>query len=230
MKISLLSLVLLCSLVFCCQGDCQAECLTCNKLLYPHQHFNILVCVLECEGKVVPSAEDCRKIASASPVSPPDVSTSQARSLPFGIAGSNGRLNSGNARGSLQTVKNMSPIGSTEDIYNDGTEATNEVDNSRQDTEMPSDQNSYDFQPEPLASKKYGGFMKGKHDFRKVAEGKRSFQKRYGGFMGVRKSVRNWSHLSRQTNQKRYSKFLRKYLGLTTRSTEYGSLPGDLSA
>uniref|UniRef100_UPI00398F7101 prepronociceptin b n=1 Tax=Pristiophorus japonicus TaxID=55135 RepID=UPI00398F7101 len=230
MKTSLLSLVLLFCLVPCCQGDCKAECLTCNKPFYQHQHFNILVCILECEGKVGSSViwEDCRKLASASPVLPLDVSTSQARSLPFGITGSNGRLHSW-SRGSLQTVKNMPPIGKTEDIYDDGDEATLEVDNSQQDTEMPSDQSSFGFQAGPLASKRYGGFMKTRDDFGNVAEDKRSFQKRYGGFMGIRKSARNWSNLSRQTNQKRYSKFLRQYLGLTTRAAEYDSLPGDLA-
>ncbi|XP_067873378.1 prepronociceptin b [Heterodontus francisci] len=224
MKTFVLSLILLFSLVPCCQGDCVAECLTCNKLIYELRHFNVLVCVLQCEGKVISSViwEDCRKIASASSVLPLDVNTSQTRSK--------GKVNSGNTRGSLQTMENMLPIDSTEDIYDDGAKATFEVDNNQQDTEIPTDQSSYGFEAEPLASNTYGGIMEGKHDFKEVAEGTRSFQKRYGGFMGVRKSARNWSNLSRQTNQKRYSKFLRQYLGLTKRSTEYDSLPGNLAA
>ncbi|XP_072782347.1 prepronociceptin isoform X1 [Taeniopygia guttata] len=38
-------------------------------------------------------------------------------------------------------------------------------------------------------------------------------QKRYGGFIGVRKSARKWN------NQKRFSQFLRQYLGMAPRST-----------
>ncbi|XP_020365985.1 prepronociceptin b [Rhincodon typus] len=194
MKTCLLSLVLLFYLVPCSQGDCVAECLTCHKLFYQRQHFNVLVCILQCKGKVISSVvwEECRKIASASPVG---VSTSQTRSLSFGNAGSNSRINSANTWGFLQTMKTMWPNGSVKHVYDDGAETIFEMDNSQQETER-------------------------KHHIREVAEGNRSFQKRYGGFMGVRKSVRNWSNLNRQTNQKRYSKFLRQYLGLTTRSTE----------
>ncbi|XP_057244845.1 prepronociceptin, partial [Malurus melanocephalus] len=42
-------------------------------------------------------------------------------------------------------------------------------------------------------------------------------QKRYGGFIGVRKSARKWN------NQKRFSEFLRQYLGMAPRSSEYGT-------
>ncbi|XP_030801549.1 prepronociceptin isoform X1 [Camarhynchus parvulus] len=41
-------------------------------------------------------------------------------------------------------------------------------------------------------------------------------QKRYGGFIGVRKSARKWN------NQKRFSEFLKQYLGMAPRSSEYG--------
>ncbi|XP_009281735.1 PREDICTED: prepronociceptin [Aptenodytes forsteri] len=40
-------------------------------------------------------------------------------------------------------------------------------------------------------------------------------QKRYGGFIGVRKSARKWN------NQKRFSEFLKQYLGMSPRSSEY---------
>uniref|UniRef100_A0A8C3XMZ4 Prepronociceptin n=1 Tax=Chelydra serpentina TaxID=8475 RepID=A0A8C3XMZ4_CHESE len=48
-------------------------------------------------------------------------------------------------------------------------------------------------------------------------------QKRYGGFIGVRKSARKWN------NQKRFSEFLKQYLGMSPRSSEYDSLPNDLN-
>nr|XP_025957789.1 prepronociceptin [Dromaius novaehollandiae] len=43
----------------------------------------------------------------------------------------------------------------------------------------------------------------------------RGVQKRYGGFIGVRKSARKWN------NQKRFSEFLKQYLGMSPRSSEY---------
>uniref|UniRef100_A0A8C0HD05 Prepronociceptin n=1 Tax=Chelonoidis abingdonii TaxID=106734 RepID=A0A8C0HD05_CHEAB len=48
-------------------------------------------------------------------------------------------------------------------------------------------------------------------------------QKRYGGFIGVRKSARKWN------NQKRFSEFLKQYLGMSPRSSEYDSLTNDLN-
>lgn len=50
----------------------------------------------------------------------------------------------------------------------------------------------------------------------------RGVQKRYGGFIGVRKSARKWN------NQKRFSEFLKQYLGMSPRSSEYDTA-GDLS-
>nr|XP_054485665.1 prepronociceptin [Agelaius phoeniceus] len=44
-------------------------------------------------------------------------------------------------------------------------------------------------------------------------------QKRYGGFIGVRKSARKWN------NQKRFSEFLKQYLGMAPRSTFRHRLP-----
>lgn len=64
-------------------------------------------------------------------------------------------------------------------------------------------------------SKRFGGFVKGRHSYRKLVSPGRSYQKRYGGFIGIRKSARKWN------NQKRFSEFLKQYLGMSTRATEY---------
>ncbi|TRZ03240.1 hypothetical protein DNTS_033180 [Danionella cerebrum] len=61
-------------------------------------------------------------------------------------------------------------------------------------------------------SKRFGGFIKGRHSFRKFVSSGRPLQKRYGGFIGIRKSARKWN------NQKRVSQLLRQYLSLTGRS------------
>lgn len=64
-------------------------------------------------------------------------------------------------------------------------------------------------------SKRFGGFVKGRHGYRKFISPGRSYQKRYGGFIGIRKSARKWN------NQKRFSEFLKQYLGMSTRATEF---------
>uniref|UniRef100_A0A8C4XZ17 Prepronociceptin n=1 Tax=Gopherus evgoodei TaxID=1825980 RepID=A0A8C4XZ17_9SAUR len=74
-----------------------------------------------------------------------------------------------------------------------------------------------DFQEQPKdISKRLGGFLKGKYSYRQVLEPTmQGVQKRYGGFIGVRKSARKWN------NQKRFSEFLKQYLGMSPRSSEY---------
>ncbi|XP_072107182.1 prepronociceptin b [Mobula birostris] len=230
MKTSLLSLAVLFHLIHYCQGGCKTECLTCNNL-YQQEQFSMLVCNLECEGKVPSSVmwKNCRKIISLSPLLPLKLSTSQAGSLPFSIAGVFGTLGLGSTHKFLRAVENISPIGSREDIYEDKAEATFEVNNSPQDTVMASDKKSYDFQAESLASKPNERAMKRNHDISNSVEGEKIFQKRYGNFMGVRKSAKKWSKLMKQKNQKRYSKYLKQYLRLTSHSTE-DRLPVNLAA
>lgn len=72
-------------------------------------------------------------------------------------------------------------------------------------------------------SKRFGGFVKGRHNYRKLMSPGRSYQKRYGGFIGIRKSARKWN------NQKRFSEFLKQYLGMSARATEFNSMSEDLT-
>lgn len=82
-----------------------------------------------------------------------------------------------------------------------------------------------DFQEQPKdISKRLGGFLKGKYSYRQLLEpAVQGVQKRYGGFIGVRKSARKWN------NQKRFSEFLKQYLGMSPRSSEYDSVTNDLN-
>ena len=58
-------------------------------------------------------------------------------------------------------------------------------------------------------SKRFGGFQRGRHGYRKlIGSPMRPLQKRYGGFIGVRKSARKWN------SQKRVNQLLRQYLGM----------------
>lgn len=72
-------------------------------------------------------------------------------------------------------------------------------------------------------TKRFGGFLKSKYGYRKFMDPGRSMQKRYGGFIGVRKSARKWN------NQKRFSEFLKQYLGMTTRASEFNSVSTDIT-
>lgn len=74
-------------------------------------------------------------------------------------------------------------------------------------------------QDEDISRRLGGGFPRGTRGSWPAARG---VQKRYGGFIGVRKSARKWN------NQKRFSEFLKQYLGMSPRSSEY-DMAGDLS-
>lgn len=72
-------------------------------------------------------------------------------------------------------------------------------------------------------SKRFGGFVKGRHGYRKLMSPGRSYQKRYGGFIGVRKLARKWN------NQKRFSNFLKQYLGMSARAAQFNGVSEDLA-
>lgn len=70
-------------------------------------------------------------------------------------------------------------------------------------------------------SKRFGGFQRGRHAYRKlISSPVRPLQKRYGGFIGVRKSARKWN------SQKRMNQLLRQYLSMrSSRSGRVSSVP-----
>ncbi len=70
-------------------------------------------------------------------------------------------------------------------------------------------------------SKRFGGFQRGRHGYRKlIGSPMRPLQKRYGGFIGVRKSARKWN------SQKRVNQLLRQYLGMrSSRSGRFNNIP-----
>uniref|UniRef100_A0A8D2IK28 Prepronociceptin n=1 Tax=Varanus komodoensis TaxID=61221 RepID=A0A8D2IK28_VARKO len=85
-------------------------------------------------------------------------------------------------------------------------------------------------QPEAEGDGGHGGrvprrmsdFLSGPFSYGQLAEpGVQELQKRFGGFIGVRKSARKWH------NQKRFSEFLKQYLGMAPRSVEYDDFPDD---
>ncbi|XP_008285072.1 prepronociceptin [Stegastes partitus] len=224
------------------QSDCQADCLSCSNILPKQLSFNTVVCLLECEGNVLPSFswDFCRK-ALSSPLSSlsgamrkrsqeevealfpeQDENMEGGLSLPVALqrfdhvtrALGVDESNLGGKGGQLNTAYNSQNALSLEDEYED--------DEARQEG-GDSDAVAGHGDVGLSVSKRFGGFIKGRHDYRKLMSPGRSYQKRYGGFIGIRKSARKWN------NQKRFSEFLKQYLGMSTRATEFNSVSEDLT-
>ncbi|XP_064267596.1 prepronociceptin isoform X3 [Passer domesticus] len=159
MRAVLWDLLLLLWLCARARGDCRAECRDCQRLLY-RDGFDVLICILECEGQAVPRAtwELCAATGPAAP---------RPRRL------------SGHA-------------------WPSGRRDHREEEQQREEDEE---------EEEDI--------------WRRAAAGRaaKGVQKRYGGFIGVRKSARKWN------NQKRFSEFLKQYLGMAPRSTFRHRLP-----
>ncbi|XP_063247869.1 prepronociceptin isoform X2 [Prinia subflava] len=160
MRAVLWDLLLLC-LFARARGDCRGDCLHCDRQLY-RDSFDVLICILECEGQAVPRAtwELCAA-ASRAALRPRRLSACAWPGAPPAEP-----LRAGGA--------------------------------------------------EPGAFPREEEEEEQQEDFsRRPGEGRaaKGVQKRYGGFIGVRKSARKWN------NQKRFSEFLKQYLGMAPRST-----------
>lgn len=91
--------------------------------------------------------------------------------------------------------------------------------NAEGDTQLKRDG---DDTPDAVAlAKRFGGFQRGRHGYRKlIGSPMRPLQKRYGGFIGVRKSARKWN------SQKRVNQLLRQYLGMRSSRSGRFNIPG----
>ncbi|NWI88515.1 PNOC protein, partial [Pitta sordida] len=177
MRAVLWDLLLLLCLFARARGDCRGDCLHCDRQLY-RDSFDVLICILECEGEAVPRAtwELCAAASRASP-RPRDLLDDPWQDT----------------------------------VLEDPLQA-NEPPRRREADGTDLAPGAFPQPPEDI-SRRLGGFLRGTRGWRPVAKG---VQKRYGGFIGVRKSARKWN------NQKRFSEFLKQYLGMSPRSSEYG--------
>uniref|UniRef100_UPI0037E7644F prepronociceptin n=1 Tax=Semicossyphus pulcher TaxID=241346 RepID=UPI0037E7644F len=224
------------------QSDCQADCLSCSNVLPKQLSFNTMVCLSECDGNVSPAfyRDFCRKVLS-SPLSslngavrkrsqeevealfPEEEEQAEGGLLlPMALQrldhmtralGVDGRA-LGVKGSQLNAAYNSQNALSLEDEYKE--EAGQEEGAADVAARGQSDLGL-------SVSKRFGGFVKGRHGYRKFMSPGRSYQKRYGGFIGIRKSARKWN------NQKRFSEFLKQYLGMSTRATEFNSVSEDLT-
>ncbi|CAL8246768.1 unnamed protein product [Lota lota] len=214
--------------------DCRDDCLSCRQLLDNEHHFNTMMCLIECEIRLSPSTtlDSCRQAVALLPFSsasiggdilkraqeeveallPPVEEEEEEREerQAAGLNAEGGLLSSL----ILQRFDDASQaLGlnqlSTVDITHN---SLGEEEDAREQAEAGLS-----------VSKRFGGFLKGRHGYRKLVSPGRSYQKRYGGFIGVRKSARKWN------NQKRFSEFLKQYLGMSTRATNYNSVSEELT-
>ncbi|KAJ8271052.1 hypothetical protein GJAV_G00122220 [Gymnothorax javanicus] len=240
MKTPLWTLMLLQSLCATGHCDCQRDCVSCGGLLPQHQAFNVLVCLMECEDKLTPGTtwDLCRETAEqlqlpSRPVGA-DILTigkeeeeASRAQLPEDLE-EGGLLytkvlerfrHAAEALGTIQSDKERQTaeflaerLASNEDEgveeqEEDGLEEEDEVGVGAEGAGVAAS-----------LSKRFGGFLKGKHGYRKLMDYGRPLHKRYGGFIGIRKSARKWN------NQKRFGEFLKHYLSMSSRSSKYNSL------
>ncbi|XP_074522853.1 prepronociceptin [Halichoeres trimaculatus] len=241
---TVVALLLLC-LCHPVQSDCQADCLSCSNILPKQLSFNTMVCLTECESNISPAfyRDFCRKVL-LSPLSSlsaslrkrseeeaealfpeeedEDEQAERGLLLPIAMQRLDHMTRAlgvderalGIKGSQLNTAYNSQNALSLEDEYEEeaGQEegATDVAARGQGDLGLS-------------LSKRFGGFVKGRHGYRKLMSPGRSYQKRYGGFIGIRKSARKWN------NQKRFSEFLKQYLGMSTRATEFNSVSEDLT-
>ncbi|XP_034435933.1 prepronociceptin b [Hippoglossus hippoglossus] len=243
MKIPLWCLVVLLACLFTPgRSDCQGQCAACSLLLQQHQQlqqaFNTMMCLLECEGHVSASFtwEVCKRA----------VKLSQHPLFPEGGAlfkrtGEELELTPLDLNSDSELLQDEIPLEQRSVHYDSSLLESSEdgeglqgLDLSLVDEEMKlreernvesNSQLEVDEDDSSEAavtlSKRFGGFQRGRHGYRKlIGSHIRPLQKRYGGFIGVRKSARKWN------SQKRVNQLLRQYLGMrSSRSGRFNNVP-----
>lgn len=244
-------LVLLACLFTPGRSDCQGECVACGLLLQQQQlqqAFNTMVCLLECEGHVSSSLtwEVCKRAVKLS--HPPTLSEGDALFKRTGeeleltsldLNSDSQLLQSAAAERFQEGQQDETPFEQRSVQYDsslldsseegeglrgldlslaDEERKPREERNVESDSQLEGDE---DDGSEVTLSKRFGGFQRGRHGYRKlIGSPMRSLQKRYGGFIGVRKSARKWN------SQKRVNQLLRQYLGMrSSRSGRFNNVP-----
>ncbi|KAM9817551.1 prepronociceptin [Neosynchiropus ocellatus] len=217
---TLLVLLLLC---LCETGhsDCQSDCLTCSDALPKQVRFNAMLCLLDCEGGGPPMVSwDCRRALLSAGSMLRKRSEEQAEALfPQQEDPAETDLLMPAA---LERFHHVARALAAADPDSKSNDALSFGDEYQEEAGQEAAAGGEDDAGLSL-SKRFGGFVKGRHGYRKFLSPGRSYQKRYGGFIGIRKSARKWN------NQKRFSEFLKQYLGMSARATEFNSVSEDLA-
>ncbi|KAM9354510.1 prepronociceptin b [Pholidichthys leucotaenia] len=233
MKIPLWCLVVLLACLFSPgHGDCQGQCMACGLLLQQQQlqqAFNTMVCLLECKGHVSSSFtwEVCKRTVKLPqpPALPEGGALLKRTGEELQMTSLNGHtddklLQSERFREEDRTETPFQRRGaqydsllleSSEQVGEEGLDLSlvDEEVEKREEKNAESDEGEGDASEGLTLSKRFGGFQRGRHGYRKlIGSPVRPLQKRYGGFIGVRKSARKWN------SQKRVNQLLRQYLGM----------------
>ncbi|XP_006793006.1 prepronociceptin b [Neolamprologus brichardi] len=231
-----------------CQGQCVA-CGLLLQQQQLEQTFNTMVCLLECEGRISSSLtwDVCKRAVKLS--LHPTLSgggalfkrTGEELELTSVDLNSDSELVQSTAAEHFQeggrdetpfeqrsVQYDSSLLGSSEEgeglqsldlSLTDEEQQPREERNVESDGQLEADEGE---SSEGVAlSKRFGGFQRGRHAYRKLlGSSMRPLQKRYGGFIGVRKSARKWN------SQKRVNQLLRQYLGMrSSRSGRFNAIP-----
>ncbi|XP_078237494.1 prepronociceptin isoform X1 [Pogona vitticeps] len=198
-------------------GDCRKDCLSCHRHLHGRQDdFSLLICVMECEGKLSSRATWglCSKATSG-----------RKASLPLGFesweeeASPALELWDGNLRRGKKSLRRFGDLTRVVDLSK--AEEGNQVSKARGLIRQPEAEEDTSHGSPDLLGDFLGGSPFG-YGEQRADPGVQELQKRFGGFIGVRKSARKWH------NQKRFSEFLKQYLGMSPRSVDYEGMVDDL--
>ncbi|KAJ3592969.1 hypothetical protein NHX12_005307 [Muraenolepis orangiensis] len=237
MKMLVVAVLLLCLTV---RGhcDCRAVCLSCRHLLDNKLHFNAIMCLMECESRISPSTtwDSCRQAVTLLPFSSlsigGDIIKRAQEEVEALLPPVEGEEEDGEEREERQSTGLEAEEGLLSSMtlqrFGDASQALglnqlSSVDITHNSLVEEEEAAREQGQAGLSISKRFGGFLKGRHGYRKLVSPGRSYQKRYGGFIGVRKSARKWN------NQKRFSEFLKQYLSMSTRATNYNSVSEELT-
>ncbi|KAJ7341355.1 hypothetical protein JRQ81_005355 [Phrynocephalus forsythii] len=199
-------------------GDCRKDCLSCHRHLHGRQDdFSLLICVMECEGKLLSRATWglCSK------------ATRMKASLALGLESLEEKASPPLELwdGDLRRVKgSLRRLGDLSRVADLGKAAEGkQVSKAKGLLPPPEAEESTSDGNQDLLGDFLGGGGGGPFGYSQLADpGVQELQKRFGGFIGVRKSARKWH------NQKRFSQFLKQYLGMSPRSVEYDDMGDDL--
>uniref|UniRef100_A0A665WC35 Prepronociceptin b n=1 Tax=Echeneis naucrates TaxID=173247 RepID=A0A665WC35_ECHNA len=224
MKIPLWCLLVLLACLFTPgRSDCQGECVACGLLMQQQQQlqqaFNTMVCLLECEGRVSSSLtwEVCKSAVKLShhPMFPDGGALlkrtgGELELTSLDLNSDSELLQPAAAQPVQERDRDETPLKQRivqyESLVDEEMEPREERD-VENDGQLGVDED--DTSESVSLSKRFGGFQRGRHGYRKlIGSPMRPLQKRYGGFIGVRKSARKWN------NQKRVNQLLRQYLGM----------------
>lgn len=183
--------------------------------------LSLQICVMECEGTLLSSATWglCRKITTkvSLPLALDRLEEAAARPL---------EVWDGSLRGKIRHLSDLTRAGDVSKAASEKrvTQVSGVLHHQAEAEDGASDGSQTlqgDFQDQ-MAIPKRLDFLTGPFRFEQMAAPEvQELQKRFGGFIGVRKSARKWH------NQKRFSEFLKQYLGMSPRSIDYDSFADD---